>query len=172
MSSQPTIKIKKNYPDAIVPVRQHETDSGLDLYAYQFVKIISDDEKALKGDELKSRRGSTEKAIILHSGERILVDTGVSATVGPGYEIQIRPRSGLALKQGLTVLNTPGTIDESYRGMIGVILINHSSKPQEIKTGDRIAQMIACPVLLSKIEIVENLDETQRGAGGFGHTGT
>lgn len=167
MSSQPTVKIKKNYPDAVVPVRQHKTDSGLDLHAYKFVKIFSADGNVIKADDDICLSGN----LVLETGERVLIDTGVSATVGAGYEIQIRPRSGLALKQGLTVLNTPGTIDESYRGMLGVILINHSLQQQPVKLGDRIAQMVVCPVTLCEVEEVDDLDKTDRGAGGFGHTG-
>lgn len=172
--SKPTIKIKKNYPDAIVPVRQHETDSGLDLFAYKYCKLFTGSGLVIKeGDLISSGMWvSSASVLCLDPGARVLVDTGVSATVGPGYEIQIRPRSGLALKQGLTVLNSPGTIDESYTGMLGVILINHSMQDQLVRLGDRIGQMIACPVLLSEIEVVDDLNETKRGAGGFGHTGS
>lgn len=164
MSEAPVLKIKKNYSDAVVPVRQHETDSGLDLYAYKFIKHFQNSGHVEKEID--------EKELTLRTGERVLVDTGISATVGKSYEIQIRPRSGLALKQGLTVLNTPGTIDEAYRGMFGVILINTSAAPVVITLGERIAQMVVCPVTLSKVVVVEDLDQTERGTGGFGHTGT
>jgi dUTP pyrophosphatase len=166
--SVPVLKIKKNYPDAVVPVRQHETDSGLDLHAYKFVKLFRVEGDVYKGDDISLTDGTLE----IRAGERVLIDTGVSATVGPGYEIQIRPRSGLALKQGLTVLNTPGTIDASYTGMLGVILVNLSMQAQPVKLGDRVAQMVVCPVILCGVEEVDSLDETKRGAGGFGHTGT
>lgn len=163
--SVPKLKIKKNYSDAVVPARQHETDSGMDLCAYKFVKWFQISGHVAKADEL------SDETLDLRSGERVLIDTGISATVGKGYEIQIRPRSGLALKQGLTVLNTPGTIDESYTGMIGVILTNQSQQTQTIRLGDRIAQMVVCPVILCEVHEVDNLDETERGVGGFGHTG-
>lgn len=167
-----TLKIKKNYEDAIIPVRQNRTDSGLDLFCYSFVKLYKNYEEALDKEAIIKKYGTCkDKPLMLHPGERVLIDTGISATVGEGYEIQIRPRSGLALKHGLTVLNTPGTIDESYRGMIGVILINISSEPVAIKIEDRIAQMVVCPVKLCEVKQVDSLDETERGSGGFGHTG-
>ena len=171
------LKIKKNYPDAQVPVRAHETDSGLDLFAYGFIKLFTKEGGVLNGNEIL-QNGYSEEAedkkkpyIILASGERALIDTGISATVGKGFEIQIRPRSGLALKQGLTVLNTPGTIDEAYRGMLGVILINLSPENQTICVGDRIAQMVVSPVSLCEAVVVDDLDETVRGVGGFGSSG-
>lgn len=174
----PVLKIKKNYPDAVVPTRQHKTDSGLDLTAHSFVKLYRNMEigdpfpnksQVLSKEELEERMEN--KGLNLFSGERVLIDTGISATVGEGYEIQIRPRSGLALKKGLTVLNTPGTIDESYRGMIGVILINLSTEIHLINIGERIAQMVVSPVTLCETIQVEDLDDTDRGSGGFGHTG-
>lgn len=160
----PKIKIKKLFGDAVVPSRAHPTDSGLDLTVYKIEKLIMPGMTA----------GSPESDIMevnLQPGARALINTGVSATVGEGFEIQIRPRSGLALKNGLTVLNTPGTIDETYRGMLGVIIINHSAEVQKIVKGMKIAQMVACPVTLSDVEVVEDLDATDRGAGGFGSTG-
>ena len=103
--------------------------------------------------------------------ERRLLPTGLYMQLPAGYEAQIRPRSGLALKRGLTVLNTPGTIDADYRGEVGVILINLSSEPQTIESGERICQMVIARHEQPEIEQVEVLDETERGAGGFGHSG-
>lgn len=107
----------------------------------------------------------------IESGKYALVKTGISIELPEGYEAQVRPRSGLALKQGVTVLNTPGTIDADYRGEIGVILINHSNVTFTYEKGDRIAQMVIAPVVQAKFEAVEDLSDTDRGAGGFGHTG-
>ena len=104
--------------------------------------------------------------------ERKLITTGVYIELPPGYECQIRPRSGLALKRGLTVLNTPGTIDADYRGEACVILVNLSSEPQTIENGERICQMVVARHETVEWELVESLGESDRGAGGFGHTGT
>lgn len=104
-------------------------------------------------------------------GERILVPTGLKMAIPSGYECQIRPRSGLALKKGITVLNTPGTIDASFRGELGVIIINHSNDTFTINPGDRIAQAVFSKVEHVELENVDELDETERGEGGFGHTG-
>ncbi|VAW29221.1 Deoxyuridine 5'-triphosphate nucleotidohydrolase [hydrothermal vent metagenome] len=103
--------------------------------------------------------------------ERVLVPTGLFIEIPAGYEAQVRPRSGLALKKGITVLNSPGTIDADYRGEIRVILINLSTEVYEIADGDRIAQMVISPHVQALWEEVEVLSETTRGAGGFGHTG-
>lgn len=111
-------------------------------------------------------------ALELGPGDRALVPTGLSIALPAGYEAQIRPRSGLALKQGITVLNTPGTIDADYRGEIGVILINLGQEPVEIKRGMRIAQMVIAKHEHIEWKMVESLDETDRGADGFGSTGT
>lgn len=108
---------------------------------------------------------------ILKKGERTLVPTGISVEISPGFEAQIRPRSGLALKNGVSMANTPGTIDADYRGEVGVILINHGADDFVIKRGDRIAQMVICPVARAEIVEVTELSETQRGGGGFGSTG-
>jgi len=158
----PTIKIQKNFSDALLPKRSHPTDSGLDVYAYKLERITDDDKSLFEGDS----------CTIVPNG-RIAVDTGISATVDAGYEIQVRPRSGLAYKEGLTVLNTPGTIDESYRGHIKVILINLSNKPKIVSVGERIAQIVVCPVILSEVEEVLILPAsgTDRNTGGFGSTG-
>ncbi len=108
---------------------------------------------------------------ILRPGERRLVPTGLVLEIPPGFEAQVRPRSGLALRHGVTVLNTPGTIDSDYRGEVGVILINLGPEPFEIGRGDRIAQMVIAPAIQARLVAVEDLSETGRGAGGFGSTG-
>ena len=104
-------------------------------------------------------------------GARRAVATGFAIAIPPGYEVQVRPRSGLALKHGITCLNTPGTIDCDYRGEVKVILANLGAEPFEVKRGERIAQLVPAPVLRAEFAEVENLDETHRGAGGFGSTG-
>jgi dUTP pyrophosphatase len=116
-------------------------------------------------------RANLETAITLQPLERVLVPTGLFMELPTGYEAQIRPRSGLAFKQGLTILNTPGTIDADYRGEIKIILINLSNEPQVVAPGERIAQMVIAPYIQVNLEAVELLTETDRGAGGFGHTG-
>lgn len=117
-------------------------------------------------------RANLDEAITLAPLERILVPTGLFIALPEGYEAQIRPRSGLAAKHGVTVLNTPGTIDADYRGEIKVILVNLSNTPFEIEDGERICQMVIAAHEQVQWEATENLDETERGAGGFGHTGT
>jgi len=109
--------------------------------------------------------------MVIPPGEWKLVPTGISIALPEGYEAQVRPRSGMALKQGVSVLNTPGTIDADYRGEVGVILMNHSKQNLLIKRGDRIAQMIINEIVKIDFEEVAELPETDRGAGGFGHTG-
>ncbi len=109
--------------------------------------------------------------VIIPPGEWKLVPTGIAIALPEGYEAQVRPRSGLALKQGVSILNTPGTVDADYRGEVGVILMNHSKQDLIIKRGDRIAQMIINEVVRIDFEQVAELPETARGAGGFGHTG-
>ncbi|MFE9085097.1 dUTP diphosphatase [Brevundimonas sp. NPDC003935] len=109
--------------------------------------------------------------VILAPGERKLIPTGLKIALEPGYEAQVRPRSGLALKHGVTCLNSPGTIDSDYRGEVGVILINHGQLAFEIQRGERIAQMVIAPYAQAVMAEVEALDETARGAGGFGSTG-
>ena len=109
--------------------------------------------------------------VVLAPGERKLIPTGLKIALEPGYEAQVRPRSGLALKHGVTCLNSPGTIDSDYRGEVGVILINHGQIAFEIKRGERIAQMVIAPYAQAVMAEVEALDETARGAGGFGSTG-
>ena len=112
-----------------------------------------------------------EKPLIIACGKTAIVPTGLFFEIPNGYEIQIRPRSGLAAKNGVTVLNTPGTIDSDYRGEIKIILINLGDEDFVINSGDRIAQMIVAPVTQADFSIVENLSETERGTGGFGSTG-
>jgi len=114
---------------------------------------------------------SLDAPLRLPPGARILVPTGIAMAIPPGFEGQVRPRSGLALKKGLTLLNSPGTIDADYRGEIGVILVNLGEAEVVIADGDRIAQLVIAPVLRAAITLVEKLDETGRNAGGFGHTG-
>ena len=109
--------------------------------------------------------------VIIAPGARHAVATGLALAIPPGYEIQVRPRSGLALKHGITVPNTPGTIDSDYRGELKVILINHGDGPFEIHRGDRVAQLVLAPVTQAAWQEVDELDETDRGAGGFGSTG-
>lgn len=116
-------------------------------------------------------RAAIPEAITLGSLQRALIPTGLRIAVPDGYEVQIRPRSGLALKHGISLVNTPGTIDADYRGQIGVIVINLSDTPFTIEPGERIAQMVLCPVAQIVWHSVETLDETERGEGGFGHSG-
>nr|DAX00246.1 MAG TPA: dUTPase [Bacteriophage sp.] len=110
-------------------------------------------------------------AIEIKPGGRCLIPTGLFIALPKGYEAQIRPRSGLALKQGLTVLNSPGTIDADYRGEIGIVLVNTSNQPVRVKDGERIAQMVIAKHETVEWEVVEELPSTERGEGGFGHTG-
>ena len=107
----------------------------------------------------------------LHPGQRTVIPTGIQIALPSGYEAQVRPRSGLAIKNGVTCLNSPGTIDADYRGEVGVILINHGTETFVIKRGMRIAQLIIAPVMSAIWEEVESLDQTARGSGGFGSTG-
>lgn len=139
------MKIYLLYPDAQVPIYAHETDSAMDLFAY-------------------------EEGILL-PGERKLIGTGIAIELPPLTEAQVRPRSGLAYKHGITVLNAPGTIDEGYRGEIKVILINHSPEAFAVKKGMRIAQMAIAPVLRPQLEVGKEMVETTRGAKGFGSSG-
>lgn len=116
-------------------------------------------------------RANLEEPIVLKPFERRLVPTGLFISLPVGYEAQVRPRSGLAIKKGITVLNSPGTIDADYRGEIGVIMINLSQDDFTVKDGERIAQMVITSHERVQWESVESLDDTQRGAGGFGHSG-
>lgn len=140
------------------------------------IKIINNSHHALPSYATAQSAGmdlraSIDAPITLQPLERKLVPTGLRIALPDGYEAQVRPRSGLALKKGIAVLNSPGTIDADYRGEIGVILINLSNEPFEIQDGDRIAQMIISRYEQAEWEQVTILDETERGEGGFGHTG-
>ena len=140
-----TLKFKRIHPDAVLPAYAHPSDAGMDVRSV---------------DEL-----------VIPPGKRALVHTGLVMLLPPLYEAQVRPRSGLALKSGVTVLNTPGTIDAGYRGEVGVILINLGEAPFEVHKGDKIAQLVIAPVTQPTVEETELVDETDRGAGGFGSTG-
>jgi dUTP pyrophosphatase len=117
-------------------------------------------------------RAFVRSAVTLAPGERAAVPTGIRIELPPGYEAQVRPRSGLALQKGLTCLNSPGTIDSDYRGEIKVILVNLGGESATIERGDRIAQLLVAPVVRALFRTVESLEETERGSGGFGSTGT
>jgi len=116
-------------------------------------------------------RAAIDEEVVLRPGERTLIPTGFALALPDGFEAQVRPRSGLALKHGVTVLNTPGTVDADYRGEVGVILINHGDTPFHIERGDRIAQMIIAPFVQAAFAEVTELSETVRGGGGFGSSG-
>ena len=135
---------------------------GLPLPAYETAGSAGMDLRAAVADEAP---------LTLQPGQRALVPTGLKIALEPGYEAQVRPRSGLALKHGLTCLNAPGTIDSDYRGEVGVILINHGQEPFVIRRGERIAQMVIARHEQAEMFEVAALDETARGAGGFGSTG-
>lgn len=140
------------------------------------VKIINKSKHALPSYETLASAGmdvraNLDEALTLMPGERTLVKTGLFMELPVGYECQVRPRSGLALKKGVTVLNTPGTIDADYRGEVGVILINLSQEAFVIEDGERIAQLVFARFEQAVFEVAETLSETERGAGGFGSTG-
>jgi len=151
MSSTPLIKIVRLRPDtdSDIPLPRYMTSqsAGMDLCA------------AIKED------------LILNKGELTLIPTGFAIALPQGFEAQIRPRSGLAIKHGIGLINSPGTIDTDYRGEIKIAAINLGAKPYTFRRGDRIAQMIIKKVYSARLEIVEELDETKRNTGGFGHTG-
>jgi dUTP pyrophosphatase len=115
--------------------------------------------------------GERDAGVVLLPGHRALIPTGLAMEIEPGYEVQVRPRSGLALKHGVTVLNAPGTIDADYRGQVSVILINHADTNYAIAHGERIAQMIVAPAMQANLQETDALGDTARGAGGFGSTG-
>ena len=140
-----TLRFKRIHPEAVLPAYAHASDAGMD------VRSVAD--------------------LVIPAGGRALVPTGLVAIIPPMYEIQVRPRSGLALKHGVTVLNTPGTIDSGYRGEIGVILANFGDKEFSVAKGNKIAQLVFAPVVQPEIEETDTIDETDRGAGGFGSTG-
>ncbi len=136
--------------------------AGLPLPAYETAGSAGMDLRAAVADD---------QPLTLAPGDRALVPTGLRIALGAGYEAQVRPRSGLALKHGITCLNAPGTVDSDYRGEVGVILINHGVEPFVIRRGERIAQMVIARHEQAGVVEVETLDETARGAGGFGSTG-
>lgn len=140
------------------------------------VKIVNQSanplpEYATEGSAGMDIRANLENEVTLRPLERSLIPTGLFIELPVGYEAQIRPRSGLAIKQGITCLNTPGTIDSDYRGEVKVILINLSDIPQTISNGDRIAQMVIAKTEKAAMFLVQQLNDTERGSGGFGHTG-
>jgi dUTP pyrophosphatase len=145
-----------------VDIRQLPHGAGLALPAYQSAHAA--------GLDLLAAVPEAEP-VVLMPGARALVPTGLTIALPPGYEAQVRPRSGLAAKHGVTVLNTPGTIDADYRGEIGVILINHGDAPFSIRRGERIAQMVIASVVRAELVPVDTLAATERGSGGFGSTG-
>ncbi len=116
-------------------------------------------------------RAAISSTMIIKPFERAMIPTGLSVEIPPGFEIQVRPRSGLAAKQGVTVLNSPGTVDADYRGEVKIIVINLGSEVVEVKDQDRIAQFVLCPVVQADLMVVDELSDTARGAGGFGSTG-
>ena len=141
------LKRKKDCLDLPVPKYATAGSSGLDLSA------------------------DVEGEVILKPGEIKLISSGIYVNIPEGYEAQIRPRSGLALKHGVSLVNTPGTIDSDYRGLLSLIMINHGKEPFTIRRGDRVAQMVIKEVIKADIEITDGLDDTVRSSGGFGHTG-
>lgn len=144
----PTVTVQRLHPAALLPTQATPGSAGYDVYAH-----------------------FPDTSIRLMPGVRHLIPTGIRMCIPPGWEIQVRPRSGLALKKGLTVLNTPGTIDSDYRGEIGVILINLGEVPHQITHGERIAQLVVSPVHTMELVEGEVNSDTARGAGGFGSTG-
>ncbi len=140
-----TLSFKRTRPAAQLPRYAHASDAGMDV--------------------------QSAESLVIPAKARALVPTGLVANIPLGYEIQVRPRSGLAFKKGVTVLNAPGTIDAGYRGEIGVLLVNLGDEPFEIKAGDRIAQLVVAPVLQPEIVEASDIDETDRGVAGFGSTG-
>ncbi len=143
-----TVSVKRLHPHAIIPRYMTAGAAGLDLCA------------------------ALDQALHLAPGERRLVPTGIALAIPAGFEGQVRPRSGLALRQGLTMLNSPGTIDSDYRGEIGLIVVNHGEQEAVINPGDRVGQLVITPVVRAELVEVEELDATRRGSGGFGHTGS
>jgi len=144
----PSIAVKRLHPQAILPRYMTALAAGMDICA------------------------TCDDIITIMPGERGLIPTGLAFAIPAGYEIQVRPRSGLAIKHGIALVNSPGTIDADYRGEVKIIIINHGQEPFTVKTGDRIAQLIVAPVCQAVLNEVAELDETVRGEGGFGHTGS
>ena len=151
MSAAPTVRVKRLPHGADLPLPAYQTAdaAGLDLVA------------AVPADT----------PVTLAPGARVLIPTGLALALPPGFEAQIRPRSGLALKHGVTLLNSPGTIDADYRGEVGIIVINLGAEPFVVRRGERIAQMVVAPVVQVALVLADELDATARNAGGFGSTG-
>lgn len=145
-----------------VDIRQLPHGEGLALPAYQSAHAAGLDLQAAVPED---------KPLVLAPGKHALVPTGLTIALPPGYEAQVRPRSGLAAKHGVTVLNAPGTVDADYRGEIGVLLINHGEAPFAIRRGERIAQMVIASVVRAELVPASSLSATDRGSGGFGSTG-
>jgi dUTP pyrophosphatase len=143
----PRVEFKKLRPDAVVPKYMTDGAAGLDLAA------------------------ALDAPITIGPGHRAMISTGLAVAIPPGFEGSVRPRSGLAHKHGITLVNSPGTIDHDYRGTVAVIVINHGNEPFTVEPGMRIAQMVIAPVAQAEVVEVEELSETARGAGGFGSTG-
>jgi len=146
--------------DIVLPKYESECASGMDLRAWKYSLPTN----------LKETLNFQEEGFILNTLDRVLIKTGLHIELPPDIEAQIRPRSGLALKSGISIVNSPGTVDEDFRGDIGVILINMSNEPFVIKKGDRIAQMVFQKVEKFNLNIVDKLQDTLRGDGGFGST--
>lgn len=145
-----------------IDVRQLPHGEGLPLPAYQTAHAAGLDLLAAVAQDAP---------IVLAPGRHAMIPTGLMIALPPGYEAQVRPRSGLAAKHGVTVLNSPGTIDADYRGEIAVLLVNHGGEPFAVRRGERIAQMVIAPVVQAKSQIVTALPASDRGTGGFGSTG-
>jgi len=167
------VKIELIHPDVIIPSYKHAGDSGMDVRAFFSDEWLS--------NQFPDTKGEKNRSTIIHPGQRQIIPTGIKVAIPVGYEIQVRPRSGLAIKEGLTVLNTPGTIDAGYRGEIGVILVNtndYSNASPEgdsvtVSHGDRIAQLVLQKVPNLKWEFVDSVEnDSTRAEGGFGSTGT
>jgi len=165
------LPIKLLHPDAQIPKYQTTGASGMDLCAFDFDDVTYRLEWGKIRDYYRRSQGPGGfLTVTLDPGSRALFSTGISLSIPPGYEGQIRPRSGWPLKDGITVLNSPGTIDSDYVGEIKVLLINLGHESVEIKRGDRIAQLVIAPVVKAELVIVEELETSARGAGGFGST--
>ena len=144
-AEQPVLRVRRVRPDAVLPRFAHPDDSGMDVCA-------------------------CEDRVLL-PGERAKIPLGIAFAPPPGTEIQLRPRSGLAIRDGISMVNTPATIDEGSRGEVCAILINHGSEPFHVEKGMRVAQAVLCPILRPRVVEADELPETARGAGGFGSTG-
>ncbi len=145
---------RTGYADPAIPLPAYETEgaAGMDL-------------------RVNFPQETREKGLVLAAGARALLPTGLKFEIPEGFEVQIRPRSGLAFKHGITLVNAPGTIDSDYRGEVGILLINHGNEPVVIKHGERVAQMVFAPVTRCEVVETKSLTQTGRGEGGFGSTG-